>query len=355
MGLFKTKSTYDPMSQYTPEQRKSIEALMSLASTGTGGGITLGTAYDGSLGSYDLTDQTRSGLASLQSLLNSAYDPNSDMGQARSVYQNQANNSIFDLESDESGYKAFNKALTKSGKESSDVLNREAAISGNRFSTSMGAQKADLAENLQLQRAQQLANLYQSSQSVAALGAQGLTGLANQVANISGLNITYGDMQRQMEDARAKEQYNEFLRQRNEELSRLDLMNAERSNPLGTISMSSPSAFGKIASGVLTAVGTYFGGPIGGAIGSGIGGALPGETTMTGIPVGVGGTVSSYNNIGSLMTKDNVSQFKSGLSGLGSWFNPSDSTTKTPTQFASLNYTNPVISTGSISSMNPRG
>jgi len=257
MGLFSKKTTFDPMSQYTPQQRQSIEALMSLAATGSGGGITLGQKYGGDLGAYDLTDQTKGGLASLQALLGGAYDPNSDMGQARSTYQNLANNSIFDLESDQSGYKAFSKALAKSGQESADVLNREAAMTGQRFGTGIQRQKADLAENLQLQRAQQLANLYQGSQQVAALGAQGLTGLADQVAKLSGLNITYGDMQREMEDARAKEQYGEFLRTRQEELSRLGLMSDQWQNPMGTITTKGPSMFAKMLGTVSPIMGEY--------------------------------------------------------------------------------------------------
>jgi len=239
MGLFSKKTTFDPMSQYTPQQRQSIEALMSLAATGSGGGITLGESYGGSLGSYDLTDQTKGGLASLQSLLGGAYDPNSDMGQARSTYQNLANNSIFDLESDQSGYKAYSKALAKAGLESADVLNREAAMSGNRFSTSMGRDKAELAENLQNQRAMQIANLYQASQQMAALGAQGLTGLANQIADIAGLNINYDEYQRGLKDRIAEDQYADFARQQRENYMRLGLMNDQWQNPMGKITYKS--------------------------------------------------------------------------------------------------------------------
>ena len=31
------ESTFDPMSSYTPEQRKAVEAMISLGATGSGG------------------------------------------------------------------------------------------------------------------------------------------------------------------------------------------------------------------------------------------------------------------------------------------------------------------------------
>jgi hypothetical protein len=319
MGILSKKTTYDPMSAYTPEQRKSIEALQSLAATGTGGGITLGTKYGGSLGSFNLTDQTRSGLEALQNLLLGANNPDSDMGKARSVYSNLANNSIFDLDSDQSGYKAYSKALAKAGLESADVLNREAAMSGNRFSTSMGRDKADLAENLQLQRAQQLANLFQGSQQTAALGAQGLTGLANMVADLSGMNITYGDMQRQMEDAQAMREYQEFNRGRNEQLMRLGIMQDQMNNPMGIITTEGPSMLAKMVGQFDPTMGSYnqqkYGYTTGQQTWSSVLNPLQGYGVGTGAKSSGGGTSSggqvSYNT-GSL--SNSVSGYNQGSS-----------------------------------------
>jgi hypothetical protein len=257
MGLFSKKSTYDPMSAYTPEQRKSIEALMSLAATGTGGGITLGEEYGGSLGEFNLTDQTKSGLSALQSLLMSSSDKNSDIGKARTGYENMLGLQAFNPDDPRWGYAAFNKALAKSGAESASALEREAAIQGNRYGTAIGGQKADLAENLNLQRQQALANIWQNSQQIAALGAAGLTGLADQVAQLSGMNITYGDMERQMKDTQALRQYEEFNRGRQEELMRLGLMQDQFNNPMGTVTTKSPSTFMRMMGEILPEIGSY--------------------------------------------------------------------------------------------------
>lgn len=243
LGLFGgskgKEQTFDPYSIYSAQQLPSVYALQSLASDGTGAGMTLGKKYDGNLGYYNQGAQGMEAGDSLRNLMNTAYGTESDIGQARSVFQNLAKNSVFDLESDQSGYKAYSKALAKAGLVSSDVLNREAAISGNRFGTSISRDKAILAEDLQNQRAMQIANLYQSSQAMAALGAQGLTGLANQVADIAGLNITYDEYQRGLKDKIAEDQYADFARQQRENYMRLGLMNDQWQNPMGKITYKS--------------------------------------------------------------------------------------------------------------------
>jgi len=257
MGLFSKTSTYDPMSAYTPEQRKSIEALMSLASTGTGGGITLGQQYGGALGSYEQGAQGLAGGSALEQLMSGVNDPNSDMGRARGIYSDFADLGKFNPDDPKWGYAAFNKALAKSGEESASAIERESAIQGNRFGTAILGEKADLAENLNLQRQMRLSEIFQGSQQFAALGAQGLTGLANQVADIAGLNIKYDDYQRQLKDQRAKEALDEYKRARGEELARIDLMNQQWQSPMGTITKKGPSTFAKLLGTVSPVMGTY--------------------------------------------------------------------------------------------------
>lgn len=272
MGLFSKTSTYDPMSAYTPEQRKSIEALMSLASTGTGGGITLGESYGGDLGYYQQGAQGLAGGQTLQDLLSGAYDHNSDMGKARGIYEGFADLGQFNPDDPKWGYAAFNKALEKAGAESASALEREAAIGGRRFGTAILGEKADLAENMNLQRQQRLSEMFMGAQQFSALGAQGFTGLANQVAQIAGLNINYDDYQRQLKDTKARDALNEFKRKRAEELSRLGLMQEQWQNPMGTITTKSPTMLGKLASSVLGGVA----GSVGAYMGAGITGGLPG-------------------------------------------------------------------------------
>jgi hypothetical protein len=257
MGLFSKKTTYDPMSAYTPEQRKSIEALMSLASTGSGGGLTLGQSYNGALGNYEQGAQGMAGGQQLEDLMTGAYDPNSDMGKARGIYQGFSDLGQFNPDDPRWGYAAFNKALEKAGAESASALEREAAIGGRRFGTAILGEKADLAENMNLQRQQRLSEMFMGAQQFSALGAQGFTGLANQVAQIAGLNINYDDYQRQLKDTKARDALNEFKRTREEELSRLGLMQEQWQNPMGTITKKGPSTLAKMLGEVSPLMGSY--------------------------------------------------------------------------------------------------
>jgi hypothetical protein len=174
------------------------------------------------------------GGSALERLLQQATSGTGDFGTAQNVYQGFADLGQFNPDDPKWGYSAFNKALAKAGSESASVLERESAITGNRFGTAIQGEKADLAENLNLQRQQRLAEIFQGSQQFAALVAQGLTGLANQTAQLAGLNIDYDDYQRQLQDKKAKDELDEFLRQRQEQLMRIGLMQDIKATPMGT-------------------------------------------------------------------------------------------------------------------------
>ena len=242
IGLFggsskKKESTFDPMSMYTDEQKKSVEALQKLASTGTGAGITLGDLYSGSLGDYTQSSGEQQALSYLQNLMS---------GDALTTAQKTLTDlatTTFNPDDPSSGYAAFSRALAKSGQESSDVLNREAAITGSRFGTGIQKQKADLAENLALQRGQFLANLYQQDQSKKLAGAQGLQSLVGTQANLAQQVQQQAAIQRQLNTAKAQAEYDEFKRSRNEQLSRIGLMQDQMQNPLAPVTTTSPSLF----------------------------------------------------------------------------------------------------------------
>ena len=277
MGFFSDKkTTFDPMSMYTPQQKASINALMSLASTGTGGGITLGEGYSGDLGYYTQTAGEQQALQGIQSLLSG-----DALKQAGSVYSSMANTQ-FNPDDPSSGYAAFSRALAKAGKESEDVLNREAAMTGSRFGTAIAGEKANLAADLANQRGMFLADLYNQSQNRALQGASGLQSLTGQQSDLYQQLASQASIERLLKDQQAKEQYQEFNRSRNEELKRIGLMQDQWSNPMGTITTKSPSTFSKIASPLFGAIGMAVSGgnpmgyQIGSSIGSGIGNATSG-------------------------------------------------------------------------------
>jgi hypothetical protein len=260
--------------QRTPEQLQMAQILQQLAATGSGGGINLGDAYTGSLGNYDVTDTEKQSLAQLQSLFNG-----SDIAKARQTYTNLAD-TTFDPSNPTSGYAAFDRALAKSGKQSEDVINRDAAVTGNRFGDRILNTKQSLANDLMNTREQKLAELFQQSRSSQLAGAQGLQGLVGTQATLANQAATYGATQRDLLNQQATAQYNEFQRQRGETLGRLDLLNQEagRNPNLGISEILGQSPFSVLANSVLGAAGTAIGGPVGGMIASGIGNLFSSNT-----------------------------------------------------------------------------
>jgi hypothetical protein len=251
MGFFSTKkSTYDPFSAFTPEQRKSIEALMSLASTGTGGGITLGQSYNGALGSYDTSGQ-QTAYDQLMSLYGG-----SELGTASDVYTRMANNK-FNPDDPSSGYAAYSKALAKAGDVSSSALDREAAITGNRFGTSIGRDKASLSADMQNQRGMFLADLYNQGENRALQGAAGLQSVVNTKGNLAEAGSTQAQLINAVKDAQAKDALDEYKRTRAEELSRIGLMQEQWQNPMGSVTSKAPSTFMSMLGEVIPVVGSY--------------------------------------------------------------------------------------------------
>lgn len=296
MGIFSAKkTTYDPMSAYTPQQRQSIEALMSLASTGSGGGITLGQQYGGDLGYYNQTQGELDSLKGLQGLVSGG-----DISGARDVYSRMANNK-FNPDDPSSGYASFSRALAKAGGESQDAINREAARTGGVFGSGRGRDTASLQADLANQRGTFLANLFNQGENRALQGASGLQSLVGQQQDLFQQLASQSAIERLLKDQQAKEQYSEFQRTRGEELSRLGLMQEQWMNPMGSITTKSPSTFSKIASPLLGAVGTMIGGPVGGVIGSGVGGLFGGSSTGSG-----GFDLSSISNLFSRFSQGNV-------------------------------------------------
>lgn len=250
MGLFSKTTTYDPMSAYTPQQRQAIEMLQSLAATGSGGGITLGQQYTGDLGAYDTSGQQ------------TAYDQilgligGQDVNTARNVY-NELANTKFNPDDPSSGYAAFSRALAKAGQESSDVLNREAAITGSRFGTGIQKQKAELAEDLANQRGSYLSQLYQQGQQNKLQGASGLQNLASQQGQLAQAASQQAAIINEINNQKALDALSEFKRTRNEELSRIGLAQQQWENPMGVITTKGPSTFGSILGEISPIVGSY--------------------------------------------------------------------------------------------------
>lgn len=251
-NLFRSrKTTFDPMSMYTPEQQQAVQALSSLAATGTGGGLTLGQLYGGDLGYYQQAPGELQALEGLQGLIGGQ-----DITGARDVFSRMAEHK-FDPDDPSSGYAAFSRTLAKAGQESSDVLSREAAITGSRFGTGIQRQQANLASDLANQRGMFLADLYNRGEDRALAGAAGMQGLAGTQMNLFNQLASQAAIQRMLQDQQVKDQYSEFQRGRSEELSRLGLMQEQWMNPMGAVTSKSPSVFMSMLGEVQPLVGSY--------------------------------------------------------------------------------------------------
>jgi len=300
LGVFdEHSSTYDPLSAFTPEQQKSVLALQSLASTGTGGGITLGEGFKGPLGEFQQTAGEKQALGQLQGLFSGQ-----DISQARDVFS-QAAQTKFNPDDPSSGFAAFSRALAKQGKASEDVLNREAAATGSRFGTAIAGEKTNLASNLADQRGQFLAQLFNQSEGRKMQGAQGLQDLVTQQAGLSLQLQNQAAIERQLKDQEARAKLSEFKRTRAEELDRIELMQQQLNNPLAPITTTEPSLFNKLlpslgqAAG--TAAGAYFGGPAGAAAGSKFGEVIGSSFAEQG----------SQNNLSNLYSQQQRKPFNS--------------------------------------------
>lgn len=266
--LFKGKeSTFDPMSAFTPEQRKSVEGLQQLAATGTGAGITLGEGFQGPLGEFE---QTQGELAALEGLRGIVGGDNRDLGTARDVFTKAAETK-FDPDDPSSGFAAFSRALAKSGSEAQDRINREAARTGGVFGSGRGRDTASLEADLANQRGQFLAGLFGQAETRKLQGAKGLQDLATQEAAFNQQLAQREAVERQLKDAKAKAELSEFKRTRAEELSRIGLMQEQMQNPLAPITTTSPSLFQQLLPAIGTAAGAAFGGSFGGPAGASAG------------------------------------------------------------------------------------
>ena len=241
--------------QRTPEQLEAAKILQQLGMTGSGGGINLGEAYGGSLGSFDPTQFEQQGLSQLF-----GQQPNAALSQAEDVF-GKLSGAAFDP----TQLEPFRKAAVRSEGQALDRLSQSKAATGSRFGTGFGRDASSLIEGTELGIQQQLANLFLGQQQVSAQGAAGLAGVGGQQANLQQNQLqnlfNYGNLERQLKNQEAQAQFNEFNRQRGETLGRVDLLSQEANrNPLLGVSSipGSPSAFSELIASVLGDFGGAF-------------------------------------------------------------------------------------------------
>lgn len=263
MGLFSSRSsttTLDPM--LTPEQKQAMAALTQLGTTGQYGDLTLGEGYTGSLGNYDMSQGESLAGNKIYEMLQ-AGSPEG-INTARNTMTGIANNK-FNPDDPSSGYAAYSRQVARATGQANDVLNREAAITGDRFSTSIGRDKADLAARQGDMLATKLGDLYNTAQDRSLQAAQGLTNLEATNETIGQGRIdnafNYGGLQRLLKNAEAQAKLQEFTRAREEKLGQVGVLNDvfNRNVQFGQMSTTTkaPSIFSQMFGQVNPIVGSY--------------------------------------------------------------------------------------------------
>jgi hypothetical protein len=272
MGIFsKNKQSVKQEALLTEDQKKAQSALLKIGQGGSVGGATLGEGFSGSLGEFDQDPLAQQANALIGARLGGA---NSNVDSAASVLRGLATDD-FDENSDL--FKSFTKSIQRAQKEGGDVLNREAAIQGNRFGTAIAEEKGLLAERGQDALADFQARQFESFLNRKQVSAGQLADVARLQEDVQAGRISQaqaaGEVRRQIKDSEAKANLNEFLRTRGEKLGQIDVLQGlfNRNVQFGVknLETESPSAFSKFAGVAL--------GGIGQGVGLGIGSKLGGN------------------------------------------------------------------------------
>lgn len=261
--LFKSKSNTTNLEPMTlPEQEEARKLLLQFGSTGKMGDFTAGTPYDFSGFNFNLSPTEDLASSQLYRLLGS--DGPQALKMAQNVYSGIANQPFNPNEPD-SPFSAFRRQVQRATQDASDVLNREAAITGNRFGTQISKDKADLAVQQSDLLTGELGRLFEGAQGRALQAAQGLGQLGaieeqiNQSRIAQAFNL--GGVQRDIKNQEAQMKYSDFLRQRNERLSSLgglsDVMNSNVDWGLKSLTTKSPSTFMSMLGEIIPGVGSY--------------------------------------------------------------------------------------------------
>lgn len=265
MGIFDSffksnKSTVTQQPMMTPEQLKAMQMLSSLGLTGGFGDINLGEAYSGSLGDFNQTQTEGLSGNKLYDLLNSASPAGYDT--ARNTLTGLANTK-FNPDDPSSGFAAYKRQVERATEDSNNVLNREAAITGDRFSNSILRNKQDLAAQQSDLLGTKLADLFNTAQNRALSASSALGNLETQAQNSNlgrieaGFNL--GGLQRLLNTAKAQADYQEFNRQRDEKLSRIgisqNLFGTQVPYGIMSSTVKTPSPFSELLNSALKAGG----------------------------------------------------------------------------------------------------
>ena len=224
LGGGKKKSvTLDPYAGMTPEQKQAMGLLQGYGATGKIGDFQAGQGADLSGFDFSLSNMERTGGTTLEQLMASG----TGLDPARQAYEGILGQT-FNPDDPSNEFAAFNRQLSRQTKTAGDELNRDAAITGNRFGTGIQRQKADLGAQVADVQASKLSELYSQLQNRKLQAAQGLTGLSatEQAMNQDKIQAAYqyGAKERELQNQKAQIAYDDWTRSRDERMSSINAM-----------------------------------------------------------------------------------------------------------------------------------
>lgn len=284
MGLFSKKSTTTMEEMLTPQQKEAQNLLMQFGKTGQLGDFQAGQQYDFGNMDFSLTPAELAGGSALENLLASS----TGMDKAKGAYEGILGQT-FNPDDPSNEFAAFNRQLSRQTKSASDVLNRDAAIQGNRFGTQISKDKVDLAERQSDIQGSKLAELYTELQNRKLSAAGGLTNLAQAEEAINQNRIqaayVFGEQQRNLKNQKAQAEYDDWKRSRDERMSSIGGLESvwNRNVQYGqkSVTTKSPTLLGQLASSVMSSVGSAAGAGVGGMVSGGITNFFSPKTTPT--------------------------------------------------------------------------
>jgi len=269
--LFKSKeNTVTQEEMLTPEQKQAMSMLMDFAKTGKFGNFQAGQEYTGKLGDYDMSELEKTGQSKLLSLLTGGMPDIYNQG--RDEISKLLTTDKYDPYAKGGVYEGYKKNVLRERDESTDALKRDMAVTGGLYSTATGKEAGLLGERATGQLNDKLAQLYDVFAQRKLAGAETAANMGLQEENVAQNRIAasqqYGQLQRMLADAQAKDKYADWTRARSEYGDTIDAAKTVlgKQVPYGvkSITTKEPSPFSNLLNTGLNLAGNYFGSYLGG-------------------------------------------------------------------------------------------
>lgn len=238
LGNFLDKSGGFQNSDYY-EKIKALQDLSAFSSTGKIGSFTAGERYGQPTGNYLISPTEELATKKLYSSIDAGTPQSIQFGDSALMKLFGRTGDYFDVSSlkpNLDAYKDLSEVQTKRG---FDAIKRNAAFSGNLYSTDtirkmgdyqtqsnadINARLADLTQGYMQLQAQSKQNQFSALSSLLPQFYNSATTQENINNSRIGNAFNFGGLQRTLSDAKAKDAYSEWLRARQEPLIQLDTM-----------------------------------------------------------------------------------------------------------------------------------